>query len=183
MPVYVAMLRGVNLGPHKRMKMEKLRASFEALGFSGVKTYIQSGNVVFRTSKRCSTSALAEQIEECIVRDFGFSSLGILRSASEMRAIVENNPFLNICGGDESRLHVIFLAGRPQQGVLKELQKLTRAPDRSSCAGKEIYLYLPNGFAHSSLLHNPVERKYLKQATTRNWRTVCALDQLASELG
>jgi uncharacterized protein (DUF1697 family) len=79
MPVYIAMLRGINIGPHKRMKMEKLRACCERLGFVDVKTYIQSGNVVFRAPK-LSPAALSKKLGECIVKDFGFTSEVISRT-------------------------------------------------------------------------------------------------------
>ncbi len=83
MPVYISMLRGINVGGHKRIKMDKLRASFEALGFEQVETYIQSGNAVFKT-KKTSTSVLSRKIEEKILSDFGFSVSVISRSSDEM---------------------------------------------------------------------------------------------------
>jgi uncharacterized protein (DUF1697 family) len=89
MPVYVAMLRGINLGPHKRIKMDRLRESFEGLGFEQVKTYIQSGNVVFRAG-RASAEALGKKIEDRIVSDFGFSS-------SNSTALTTKNFMLPFC--------------------------------------------------------------------------------------
>ena len=74
MPTYVAMLRGINLGPHKRVKMEALRKSFESIGLKNVQTYIQSGNVIFKAEKS-SVDALGKKIEKQITSDFGFSSL------------------------------------------------------------------------------------------------------------
>jgi uncharacterized protein (DUF1697 family) len=182
MPVYISLLRGINLGPHKRMKMESLRRSVEALGFSSVRTYIQSGNVVFRFSSRLATETVSRQLEEKIVTDFGFSSSVISRTRVELEKILENNPFLEDAGDDLSRLHVIFLPEVPAPPVLKELERLTRPPDRSRCLGKEIYLHLPAGVGRSSLANNPIERKWLSQATMRNWATVCALARMASEL-
>src|SRR3954468_4102219 len=106
MPVYIVLLRGINIGPHKRMKMEKLRASCEALGFAGVKTYIQSGNVIFKAPK-LSPAALSKKLGECIVKDFGFSSEIICRTREEMKPIVEGNPFLKERGIHASKLHVV----------------------------------------------------------------------------
>src|SRR5690242_12536778 len=108
MPVYIALLRGINIGPHKRMKMEKLRASCEALGFSGVKTYIQSGNVIFK-APMLSPAALSKKLGQCIFKDFGLSSEIICRTREEMKAIVDRNPFMQERGIDPAKLHVVFL--------------------------------------------------------------------------
>src|SRR5213594_2561908 len=109
MPVYIAMLRGINVGPHKRMKMEKLRASCEALGCEQVKTYIQSGNVVLQAAK-LSASSLDKRIQERIVADFGFSSDVILRTREELQKIVRGNPLLREPGIDSSKLNIVFLS-------------------------------------------------------------------------
>jgi uncharacterized protein (DUF1697 family) len=170
MPTYVALLRGINLGPNKRVKMDALRKSFESLGLKNVQTYIQSGNVVFKAGKS-SSAALRKKIEERIPKDFGFSALTILRSQEELGKVVAMNPFKQR-EVNPAMLHVIFLAETPDAAALKQLEGLTKAPDKSCCLGQEIYLHLPNGYAHSSLLHNPLERKLLTRATTRNWRTV-----------
>src|SRR5437016_14003120 len=103
MPVYIAMLRGINVGPHKRMKMEKRRASCEALGCQQVKTYIQSGNVVLQAAK-LSASSLARRMQERIVTDFGFSSDVVLRTRKEMQKIVKSNPLLKEPRIDSSKL-------------------------------------------------------------------------------
>jgi uncharacterized protein (DUF1697 family) len=170
MPTYVALLRGINLGPNKRVKMDALRKSFESLGLRNVQTYIQSGNVAFKAGKT-SSAALGKKIEARIVKDFGFSALTILRSQEELGKVVAMNPFKQH-EVNPAWLHVIFLAEAPEAAVLKQLEGLTKSPDKSCCLGQEIYLHLPNGYAHSSLLHNPLERKLLTRATTRNWRTV-----------
>src|ERR1700693_1868196 len=115
MPVYIAMLRGINIGPHKRMKMEKLRASCEGLGLSNVKTYIQSGNVIFRAGK-LSSGAWSKTMGECIVRDFGFSADVISRTRDEMKRVIDENPFVKergMDGMDVSKLHVVFLPHAP----------------------------------------------------------------------
>lgn len=170
MPTYVALLRGINLGPNKRVKMDALRKSFESIGLKKVQTYIQSGNVVFKAGKT-SSAALRKKIEERIIKDFGFSALTILRSQEELSKVVEMSPFKQH-GASPERLHVIFLSETPDAAFLKQLEGLTKVPDESRCLGQEIYLHLPNGFAQSSLIHNPLERKLLTRATTRNWRTV-----------
>lgn len=180
MPIYVALLRGINLAGHKLVRMERLRESFVALGFGQVQTYIQSGNVVFKAG-RTSPAALSRKIGDCIVKEFGFSSPVVVRTREEMQRAIADNPYLKEPGIDPTRLHVIFLPEVPEPAVLKELAGLTRKPDRSQCLGKEIYLHLPNGFAKSSLTNNPIERRLLKGATTRNWKTVNMIHQMCQD--
>jgi len=181
MPVYITLLRGINVGHHKRMKMETLRQSLEGLGFSEVKTYIQSGNAVFRAPVELASEILSKRIEEMIVAQFGFPAGVVSRSKEEFRKTVRTNPFLKKSGVDLERLHVMFLPEAPAPPVRKELGNLTRPPDEARLVGKEIFLHLPGGVAHSSLTNNPLERKFLSRGTMRNWNTVCVLEQMASE--
>jgi uncharacterized protein (DUF1697 family) len=117
-----------------------------------------------------------------LLREFGFPVLVITRTQEELEALVRDNPFATEKEMDGSRHHVCFLAEAPQPAVRKEMKKLTTLPDRMHCGEREIYFHLPNGFAGSSLLHNPLERRLLKAATTRNWRTVNALLAIAREM-
>jgi len=175
--VCVAMLRGINVGGHKRIKMDQLRISFEALGFERVSTYIQSGNVVFKVAKG-SPARLGKNIEERIVSDFGFSASVIVRTSAELSEIIAANPFLKQRGIDHEKLHVTFLSEIPAAPALKKLAEFTVAPDQSRCVGREIFLHLPNGFSASSLWKVPWEKALAVVTTTRNWRTVNALHQM-----
>jgi uncharacterized protein (DUF1697 family) len=177
MQTYISMLRGINVGGHKSIKMDQLRKSFEALGFEQVKTYIQSGNVVFGGGK-LSTAALSRKIEATILSDFGFSVSVISRTQHEMERTIQNNPFLKESGVDETKLHVSFLSEAPAPLALKKMQALIAAPDQSRCVGKEIYFYLPNGVSQSSLWKTPWERTLSVLTTMRNWRTVNSLYQM-----
>ena len=180
MPVYIALLRGINVGPHKRMKMEKLRASCEALGCEQVKTYIQSGNVVLQAAK-LSASSLAKRIQERIVADFGFSSDVILRTREELQKIVRGNPLLKEPGIDSSKLNIVFLSEAPAPSAVKRLEALTLAPDRVRVSGKEIYFYFPNGVSGSSLWKHNLDRLLSITGTMRNWNTVNKLYEMASK--
>jgi uncharacterized protein (DUF1697 family) len=182
MPVYVALLRGINIGSHKRIKMDDLLKSFEGLGFEQVKTYIQSGNVVFKTGKT-SSPALGKKIEERIVSDFGFSASAIVRTSDDLGKTVTDNPLLKQRGIDLEKLHVTFLADVPPASGLKKLAEFTVAPDQSRCVGKEIFLYLPNGFSASSLWKVPWEKALAVVTTTRNWKTVNAIHQICQDCG
>jgi len=181
MPVYIAMLRGINIGPHKRMKMEKLRASCEGLGFAKVKTYIQSGNVIFSYGK-LSSGALSKKMGECIVSDFGFSADVISRTRDEMKRIIGENPFTKERGIDVSKLHVVFLPQPPTAAALKKLKELTLAPDRAHPSGNEIYFYFPNGVSGSSVWKHPLDRVLSVAGTMRNWNTVNKLYEMARDL-
>jgi uncharacterized protein (DUF1697 family) len=177
MPVYISMLRGINVGGHKRIKMDDLRTSFEALGFEQVQTYIQSGNVVFAAPKS-STSQLSKRIEERILKDFSFPASVISRTASEFAAAIANNPFLKERGIDPERLHVMFLSEAPAPTALKKLVNLLAPPDQARGSDREIYFYLPNGVSQSVLFRTPVDRMLSVVTTMRNWRTVNALHQM-----
>src|SRR5712664_4802120 len=139
------MLRGINVSGQKIVKMESLRASFEALGFSRVQTYVQSGNVIFETSKGLANN-LSRKIREKISSDYGFSVPLILRTSGEMEKIVSDNPFLEERGIDRSRLHVSFLSTLPAEAGLRKLNALDALPDRFSVKGREVYLHCPNGY-------------------------------------
>jgi uncharacterized protein (DUF1697 family) len=182
MPIYISMLRGINVGGHKLIKMDQLRKSFEALGFEQVKTYIQSGNVVFKTAKS-SPAALSKKIEERILKDFGFSASVISRTADELEKTIANNPFLKVHGIDPEKLHVMFLSEAPAPAALKKLAELTAPPDQLRCAAREIYFSLPNGMSQSILMKSPVDRILAVITTTRNWRTVNALHRMCQDCG
>jgi uncharacterized protein (DUF1697 family) len=180
MPIYISMLRGINVGGHKRIKMDQLRASFEALGFKQVKTCIQSGNVIFKAGK-LSAAALSTRIEEKIVADFGFSASVISRTADEMATTIKNNPFLSQSGVDPEKLHVAFLSEGPAPSALNKLAKLTLKPDQARCLGREVYLYFPNGVSGSSLWKHSLDGVLSVITTTRNWKTVNRLDQMCRD--
>jgi uncharacterized protein (DUF1697 family) len=182
MPVYVSMLRGINVSGHHVIKMDRLRAAFEELGFAHVNTYIQSGNVVFQSSKS-SPAALSKKIEAKILSEFGFSISVISRSAAEIESVISNNPLAGLPGVNVERLHVAFLSETPSAAAIKKLSELTLEPDLSRCAGKEVYLYFPNGFSKSSLWKHPLDKVLSVAATTRNWKTVNTLRQMCGECG
>jgi uncharacterized protein (DUF1697 family) len=180
MPIYVCMLRGINVGPHKRIKMDRLRECFEALGFAGVRTYINSGNVVFNAGKM-SNSALSKKIEAKLLGEFGFSIPAISRTAAEIGNAIDNNPFLKDRGVDIERLYVMFLSGPLNSAALKNLAQFTIPPDRSHYLGLEIYLHLPNGIGQSKVMKAPLDRTFSVTTTIRNWNTVNQLARMCQE--
>jgi uncharacterized protein (DUF1697 family) len=180
MPSYVAMLRGINVSGSKMIKMEALRAMFEALGFENVRTYVQSGNVVFQAKERAA-APLGAKIAARIKRDFGFDVPTLVLGARELARVVEENPFLSESGVDPSKLHVTFLHAKPGAAGLKKMAGVSSGRDRFRCLGTSIYLVCPDGYGRTKLSNNVFERALAVGATTRNWKTVTALSALAAE--
>jgi uncharacterized protein (DUF1697 family) len=178
MPNYIAMLRGINVSGHKIIKMEQLRASFATLGFSNVKTYVQSGNLVFEATNDPAAS-LGRKIEQKIMCDFGFSVPVFLRTSIAMEKIIKRNPLLKAPSLDQSKLHVTFLSGDPPKTALEPLRPLAATPEQFHIIGREIYLYCPNGYGNTKLSNTAIEKKLSVGATTRNWRTVTTLLAMA----
>jgi uncharacterized protein (DUF1697 family) len=177
---YIALLRGINIGPHKRIKMEALQQAMRELGFDDVKTYIQSGNVVFKTATTDATR-LANKIEKKLLSAFGFPVPVIVRTPAELHQVIQKNSFLKESGIDSAKLHVTFLSGSPEKAVLKSLDTIAAGPDRVRWNDKEIYLHCPNGYGETKLSNSTLEKALSVQATTRNWETVTKLYEMTLE--
>ena len=137
MATYIAMLRGINVGRGKMVKMERLRTLFAGLGFDKVKTYVQSGNVVFQSERK---SELTKTIEAKIQRDFGFAVPVLIKKSKELAQIVHKNPLLRVKGIDVSKLHVTFLSNVPPKTAAKALEDLATTRERFRILNCEIYL-------------------------------------------
>ena len=174
---YVALLRGINVGGHKIIKMDQLRKAFEGLGYADVATYVQSGNVVFKAPGKAS-DYLSKRIAEMLLGRFSMSVPVIVRTADEIGEVLRNNPFLQEGGIDTSKLHVTFLSHPPQRTAWKGLDAITGGPDQFRCSDQEIYLHCPNGFAGTKLSIAAFEKVLSVGATTRNWNTVNKLYQM-----
>ena len=177
MPVYIALLRGINVSGHKIVKMERLRAACAALGFTEVKTYVQSGNVIFASPDR-SLVALAKRIERKILEEFGFSVPVFLTTVKELEGVIHRNPFSQKPGIDPTKLHVTFLSGDPPPTALGILSPLAAGPEQLKVLGREIHLYCPNGYGNTKLSNTNIEKKLSVGATTRNWKTINTLLEL-----
>ena len=177
MPVYIAMLRGINVSGQKLIKMERLRASFEALGFSDVKTYVQSGNVIFKTAK-ISETGLTGKIARKILDDLGHSVSVLVRSPAELGEVLKC-PFAKKAGMDGGRLYVTFLSQPAPKSAEAALKTLAAQSEQFFACDREIYIHCPDGYGKTKFSNNAVEKKLSAQATTRNWRTVNALFEMA----
>jgi uncharacterized protein (DUF1697 family) len=171
---YVALLRGINVGGTKKIRMQELRELCTSIGFEDVATYVQSGNVVFGGSKKSSAS-IASAIEGALRQRFGFEVPVIVRTKAEIEEVASSNPFAAEPGIDEKRLAVVFLADRPAPGRLEKIESPAPTEDRFEIVDRHIYLHCPSGFARTKLANNFFENKLRLIATTRNWNTVNAL--------
>ncbi|HTU47074.1 MAG TPA: DUF1697 domain-containing protein [Bryobacteraceae bacterium] len=181
MKVVVSMLRGVNLGPHKRVKMEALRSLYESLGLRDPQTYVQSGNVLFRTSEK-NLNAVAKRIEKAIESSFGFHADVILRTTSELREALAKNPFAARSGIDPAKLLVTFLASDPGEEAREKLRQIKAEPEELWIDGRELFIYFPNGLARPKLSIPLIERTLKTSGTGRNWNSVRKLLEMAEEM-
>jgi uncharacterized protein (DUF1697 family) len=160
--------------------MDQLKASLLSLGFENVQTYIQSGNVIFKATLR-SSSEVSNRIEQKIIADFGLAITVVSRTADEMGKTIKSNPFLKEQRIDPSKLHVTFLSQAPEPSSLEKLHALAVAGDAFGHSGREIYLYCPTGYGRTKLSNNALEKALSVRATTRNWKTVNQLSDIASD--
>ena len=177
MAVFVAMLRGINVSGKNKIKMAELQALVEGLGHADVITYIQSGNVVF-TSAAKNAMGLAPAIEQRIKRDFDLDVGVVVRTKAELGKVLAGNPFVR-AGADLSKLHVTFLANKPDAALVRALRDHSSPPDEFEVVGREVFLHCPGGYGNTKLNNAFWERKLKVAATTRNWNTVTKLFDLA----
>jgi uncharacterized protein (DUF1697 family) len=181
MAVIISMLRGVNVGGHNKIKMDVLRGLYESLGLRDVQTYVQSGNVVFRTKQR-NLGALGNKIENAIERSFGFRPAVIVRTPSELRDVIARNPFAKRRGIEPSKLLVTFLASHPAAEALEQVLKIKAEPEELHIHGREVYIYYPDGVGRPKLSWVTVEKKLKTSGTGRNWNSVTKLLEMAERL-
>ena len=182
MKPYISLLRGINVSGQNKIRMEDLRCLYAELGLQKVQTYVQSGNVVF-ASDESDASIMAEQIEAQIASKLGLTVPVLLRSAAEFGQILRRNPFLTGRQEDPGQLYVTFLRSLPDPAVATGLQPPAGETDEFVIIGQEIFLLCPNGYGRTKLSNSWFERKLKQVATTRNWKTVNTLYQMAMEPG
>lgn len=175
---YIALLRGVNVGGNS-LRMETLRTLCGELGLRNPRTYVQSGNLVFEAEG--SAAHWSEVLERALVGKARLPVSVLVRTGAEMAKLVARNPFLRESGIDAARLHVTFLKHAPTKAALAALRAIEAGPDRFEPADREIYLHCPDGYGRSKLANTVLERALKAGATTRNWRTVTTLAEMAAE--
>jgi uncharacterized protein (DUF1697 family) len=172
MPQKIAILRGINVGGKRIIKMADLNAICTELGWSHVSTYIQSGNVFFDSD--ISEVDLEFDLDNAIKERFGYDVSVIVRSKAELTSVVDQNPFLKE-GISIERLLLTLLKTEPSSESIAQLQALNAAPDRFEVHGEHVYLYVDGKYHQSKLTNNLFEKKLGVEATTRNWNTILRL--------
>jgi uncharacterized protein (DUF1697 family) len=170
MTQFIGFIRGINVGGNKLLPMASLKASCESAGLTDVRTYLQSGNVIFRSTRKDP----ARLIEEALDLDVKV----VVRTAAELQKVVAANPFASV--GNTSLLIVMFLSDEPSKEAQAALRAAHAGPEEIRFAGRELYLYYPNGMGRSKLTNAVIERKLGVTATARNWNTVTKLLELAA---
>ncbi|MBX7182991.1 MAG: DUF1697 domain-containing protein, partial [Bacteroidia bacterium] len=160
----VALLRGINVSGQKIIPMKELQGLFEKQGLGHVKTYIQSGNVVFTSSNRKGLELLLEQ---AILEHFGYEVPVFIRSQEELQDLVGKNPFES---PDREKSYLVFLEKTPTQEQFKKAQEFVGTDEELVLVGKEIYLKTPS-YGNTKINNNFLENKLQQKASTRNWNT------------
>ena len=174
---YAALLRGINVGGHKKVPMADLRAVLADLGYADIRTHLQSGNAVL-TSK-LPAGRLEQEIAAAVADRIGVSCAVIVRTAAELASVAARSPV----GAEPeypSRYFVAFLSARPDEDRAAALAAQSFGPDRLWLSGCEAYLWCPNGAADTKLTPPVLERQLGVRATARNWNTVTKLVELTS---
>jgi uncharacterized protein (DUF1697 family) len=171
---HVALLRGINVGGHNKISMSDLRNLFEILGFSEVQSLLQSGNVVFE-SRQLKGPALERSLEIETAKRLGVSVDYLVRSAKELRTIIEDNPFEDEARRDPSHLLVMFLKTAVKSAEVSALEAAVQGREIIHADGKQLYAVYPDGIGRSKLTNTLIEKKLGTRGTARNWNTVLKL--------
>lgn len=181
MPIFISLLRGINVGGHRKIRMADLKSAYEALDLTDITTYLQSGNVVFRCRQRNSPK-VATMLERQIESRFGFEVTVLIRTADDLRRIVADNPYSVQAKKDPAKVGVTFLASRPSPALVRALEEFDAPGDEFTMGREEVFLHCPNGYGRTKLNNALFERKLKMPTTARNWKTVSALKELATGL-
>jgi uncharacterized protein (DUF1697 family) len=166
MTTYVALLRGINVGGRNKLPMADLRTLVTDLGHTDVSTYVQSGNLILSSPK--AAAVVGRGIEQAITRELGLDVTVIMRTRPQLAKVATANPF----DGDDTYVHVVFLADQPSAGKVRTLDPDRSPPDEFLVRGKEIYVHYPNGSGRSKLNASYFESKLGTRGTARNFNTV-----------
>jgi uncharacterized protein (DUF1697 family) len=169
---YVALLRGINVGPHKRVAMADLRALMAGLGYSDAQTLLQSGNAVFTADD--PPEQVTGDLEQKIAAELGVETKVVVRTRDELASVVKRD-LLGDIAGDLKRYQVSFLSAEPKPEVALELAALDFAPEQCVFSGREIYAWHPDGIHSSKLAKQLSDKRLGVTATARNWNTVVKL--------
>lgn len=180
MSTWIAILRGVNVSGARKLPMKELKELFEMLKCTNVRTYIQSGNVVFESTK-LEFSTFGKKVEAAIKKRYDYDVPVLVRSLEEMKKVVAVNPYLKRKDIEPDKLHVTFLADAPKKPEAERIVCTTFGNDSFQLLGREVYVHCPDGYGNTKLNNSFFESKLKLIATTRNWRTVNELVRIGEE--
>lgn len=178
MPTYISILRGINVSGKKKILMADLKALYEGLGFTNVRTYIQSGNVIFESNNKEHSRSMLQRIKNAITEKYGFDVPIMVRNAADFAEVIETNPFLQKENVDTKSLYVTFLAEVPSAEHLEQLAAVNYPPDQFEIIGRNIFIHCEK-YGRTKLTNTFFERKLKVTATTRNWKTINKLYEMA----
>jgi uncharacterized protein (DUF1697 family) len=174
------MIRGINVGGNRLIKMDGLRELYTGLGFAHPRTYLQSGNVVCE-ARDSQVRGHGAAVEKAILAQFGFEVSVAVRTAGEMTEVLSSNPLAGLKAADPRFLHATFLVSPDGKATLKGVALPLGKGEQVVLADGVVYLYCPNGYGITKINNTFFERKMGVRATTRNWQTVTALERMARE--
>jgi uncharacterized protein (DUF1697 family) len=182
MTTYIALLRGINVSGHHKIKMAELKQLFLDLGYHDVSTYIQSGNVIFKSYIK-EPILIEDTIISAISKHFGHAIKVLILTKNELTTIFNSNPFLaKDATIDISKLHVTILNKKPDLAEIQPIEILVaNSNDEFQLVENTIYLHCPNGYGNTKLNNNLFEKKLIATATTRNWKTISKLVELSNQ--
>jgi uncharacterized protein (DUF1697 family) len=178
---YVAILRGINVGGKRKILMKDLKLLLEDMEFTGVTTYIQSGNVIFSSKNEHEISTLEEQLQEAILSAFALEVPVIVRTPEELNTAISQNPFSRDENIEIERLHLTFLKEIPGPENLLKIVKYDYSPDKFVMVHNHAFIYCSGKYHESKLSNKFFESKLKTTATTRNWKTVLKLQELSKD--
>ena len=181
MPVYVAFLRGINVGGNNKVPMADLRSMLEGMGFKEPKTILQSGNAIFKGPKQ-ENAALEKKLEAKVKKTFGISVDFMVRTPDQLRSAAKANPFPKMAKDDPGHLLVLFLKSTPTKASEKDLQDAIKGKEEVHVIGIEAFITFPDGIGTSKTTPTIIEKKLGTRATGRNWNTLTKIIELANEM-
>ncbi|MBE0639131.1 MAG: DUF1697 domain-containing protein [Bacteroidales bacterium] len=174
MTTYISLLRGINVSGQKLIKMDALKVLCENLGFTDVRTYLQSGNVIFQTHDS-QIAVLEKLISDQVKKQFGFDVPVIVLTVDDLMEIVEKNPFKDDPSKDPASQYVTFLSAQPVKYDIQSIGYKKTKEEEITVTERAVYLYCPNGYGRTKLTNNFLESKLNVTATTRNWKSTTEL--------
>ncbi|MEO9892121.1 DUF1697 domain-containing protein [Aurantibacter sp.] len=178
MQTYIVLLRGVNVSGQKKIIMAELRKIIENIGFEDVKTYIQSGNIILKSTIK-DPKEVASKVRNEIFASFGFDVYVLVKKYDELKLIFDNNPFTSPIDIENKKVYFALLEKEPKLEIIDEFRALKFVNDQFLVKNDCVYLNYLNGAGKAKLTNNLIERKLKVSATSRNYRTMIKLLEMA----